>query len=114
MGPHVYLLRWGESAGAESVSLQMVTNGGNPEGLFRGAFMQSGSPVPTGDIVLGQATYDAVVAKTNCSGAADTLQCLRGVPFSTLKSTFDSVSASSSSIVGIYVPTLGKRDRLTS
>lgn len=80
----------------------MVTNGGNPEGLFRGAFIQSGSPVATSDIVQGQATYDAVVAKAGCSGAADTLQCLRGVPFSTLKSTFDSVSASSS-IVSICV-----------
>lgn len=35
---------WGESAGSISVALQMLTNGGNPEGLFRGAFMQSGSP----------------------------------------------------------------------
>ncbi|KAF8264823.1 Alpha/Beta hydrolase protein, partial [Lactarius quietus] len=41
---------WGQSAGSISVSLQMVTNGGNPEGLFRAAFMQSGSPLPTTDI----------------------------------------------------------------
>ncbi|KAI1788850.1 alpha/beta-hydrolase [Ganoderma leucocontextum] len=94
---------WGESAGAESVSVQMVTNSGDPEGLFRGAFMQSGSPVPTGDIVLGQEAYDAVVSKTGCSGAADTLQCLRGAPFSALKSAFDSASADSSSIL-TWVP----------
>lgn len=31
---------WGQSAGAISVGLQMVTNGGNAEGLFQGAFMQ--------------------------------------------------------------------------
>lgn len=37
---------WGESAGAISVALQMLTNGGNTEGLFRGGFMQSGSPIP--------------------------------------------------------------------
>jgi hypothetical protein len=43
---------WGQSAGAMSVSLQMVANGGNPEGLFRAAFMQSGSPIPAGDITL--------------------------------------------------------------
>jgi carboxylesterase type B len=41
---------WGQSAGAISVSLQMLTNGGNTEGLFRAAFMQSGSPIPVGDI----------------------------------------------------------------
>ncbi|KAF8877142.1 carotenoid ester lipase precursor [Gymnopilus junonius] len=32
---------WGESAGAISVALQMLSNGGNPEGLFRAAFMES-------------------------------------------------------------------------
>ena len=41
---------WGQSAGSVSVSLQMVTNGGDAEGLFRAAFMQSGSPPPTTDI----------------------------------------------------------------
>ena len=113
VGPHDRLIpfptcRWGESAGGESVSLQMVTNGGNTEGLFRGAFIQSGSPVPTGDITLGQATYDTVVSTVGCSGAADTLQCLREAPFSTLKSAFDSASANSTTIVGICVPLLAK------
>ncbi len=41
---------WGESAGSVSVSLQMLANGGDTEGLFRAAFMQSGSPTPTVDI----------------------------------------------------------------
>jgi hypothetical protein len=41
---------WGERAGAISVSLQMLTNDGNPDGLFRAAFMQSGSHIRTGDI----------------------------------------------------------------
>lgn len=81
--------RWGESAGAISVGLQMVTNGGNTEGLFRGAFMQSGSPIPVGDISHGQGDYDALVAQTGCAGAADTLQCLRHVPFETLKKAVD-------------------------
>ena len=45
--------RWGESAGAISVALQMLTNGGDPEGLFRAAFMNSGSPVPTGPVEDG-------------------------------------------------------------
>ncbi|KIM43069.1 hypothetical protein M413DRAFT_26269 [Hebeloma cylindrosporum] len=68
---------WGESAGAISASLQMLANGGNTEGLFRGAFMQSGAPIPVGDITHGQQYYDAVVKQTGCSGAADTLDCLR-------------------------------------
>ncbi|PIL35136.1 hypothetical protein GSI_02925 [Ganoderma sinense ZZ0214-1] len=80
---------WGESAGAISVALHLLTNGGNTEGLFRGAFMQSGSPIPTGDIVNGQADYDGIVAATGCSGASDTLQCLREVDFDTLKAAVD-------------------------
>ena len=62
----------------------MVTNGGNTEGLFRGAFMQSGSPIPIGDITNGQGYYDFLVAQTGCSGSSDTLQCLREVPYDTL------------------------------
>ncbi|KAF9487790.1 lipase [Pleurotus eryngii] len=80
---------WGESAGAISVALHMVANNGNHEGLFRGAFMQSGSPIPVGDISHGQTYYDAIVAETGCSSASDTLACLRSVPYSTLKTATD-------------------------
>lgn len=72
---------WGYSSGSISVALHMVTNGGDPEGLFRAAFMQGGSVIPTGDITNGQPYYDALVAETGCSGANDTLQCLREVPY---------------------------------
>nr|CAH17527.1 carotenoid ester lipase precursor [Pleurotus sapidus] len=80
---------WGESAGAISVALHMVANNGNHEGLFRGAFMQSGSPIPVGDISHGQTYYDAIAAETGCSSAADTLACLRSVPYATLKTAVD-------------------------
>ncbi|KAF8194385.1 alpha beta-hydrolase [Mycena galopus ATCC 62051] len=75
---------WGESAGAISVSLQMLANGGDTEGLYRAAFMESGSPIPVGHIENGQKYYDQIVAQTGCSGASDTLECLRTVPFATL------------------------------
>ncbi|KAI0694775.1 carotenoid ester lipase precursor [Earliella scabrosa] len=80
---------WGESAGAMSVALHMLTNSGNTDGLFRGAFMQSGAPIPVGDITHGQAHYDALVAQTKCSVAKDTLHCLRHVPFETLQTAVD-------------------------
>jgi len=48
--------RWGQSAGAISASLQMLAYGGNSTGLFRGAFMQSGAPIPVGNITGGQVT----------------------------------------------------------
>ncbi|KAI0075535.1 alpha/beta-hydrolase [Panus rudis PR-1116 ss-1] len=80
---------WGESAGAISVSLQMLTNGGNNEGLFRAAFMESGFPIPQGDITNGQPYYDALVAETACSNASDTLECLRGAPYDTFAAAVD-------------------------
>ncbi|KAH8983925.1 carotenoid ester lipase precursor [Lactarius akahatsu] len=81
---------WGESAGAISVSLQMLANGGNTEGLFRAAFMQSGSPTPVGDITNGQKYYDFLVARTNCTGSPDTLVCLRAAPYEALQAAMDS------------------------
>jgi len=63
----------------------MVTNGGDTEGLFRGAFMNSGALLSSGDISLGQQEYDGLVRATGCAGAGDTLECLRQVPFPALK-----------------------------
>lgn len=80
---------WGESAGAISVSLQMLANGGNTEGLFRAGFMQSGSPIPVGDITNGQEYYDALVTQTGCSGSTDTLACLRKAPYPLLKAAIN-------------------------
>lgn len=92
---------WGESAGAISCTpslfiaapglliltivgaMHMLANGGNTEGLFRGAVMNSGSPIPVADIVNGQSTYDAVVKDAGCASAADTLQCLRTADYKT-------------------------------
>ena len=81
---------WGESAGAISVSLHMIANGGNTEGLFHGAFMESGAVIPMGDMELGQQDYDNLVQATGCAGTEDTLECLRQAPFSALKEVMDS------------------------
>ncbi|KAH9024550.1 Alpha/Beta hydrolase protein [Lactarius hengduanensis] len=80
---------WGEGAGAISVALHMLTNNGNNEGLFRGAIMQSGGPIPVGDIENGQRYYDFMVEKTSCSNWTDTLDCLRKVPYTTFKKAMD-------------------------
>ncbi|KIY62880.1 alpha/beta-hydrolase, partial [Cylindrobasidium torrendii FP15055 ss-10] len=80
---------WGESAGAISVSLHMVMKDGDNEGLFRAAFMNSGSPGSMSDITAGQADYDTLVDKTGCSSEADTLACLRAVDYDTLKAAVD-------------------------
>ncbi|KAF7309409.1 Carboxylic ester hydrolase [Mycena indigotica] len=80
---------WGESAGAISVASQMIGYNGNHEGLFRAGFMQSGAPIPVGPLENGQKYYDAIVRQVGCSGAADTLACLRTVPYNTLKAAQD-------------------------
>ncbi|KAI0091261.1 carotenoid ester lipase precursor [Irpex rosettiformis] len=68
---------WGQSAGSISVGLQMVANGGNTEGLFHAAFMESGSPISVGDTLKGQKWYDFMVEQLGCVGSDDTLTCLR-------------------------------------
>ncbi|KAG0694972.1 Alpha/Beta hydrolase protein [Suillus ampliporus] len=75
---------WGESSGAMSIALHMVTNGGNTEGLFRAAYLESGAPISVGDITHGQVYYDFIVDQTGCASSSDTLQCLREVPYNTL------------------------------
>ncbi|KAL1945641.1 hypothetical protein VTO73DRAFT_1643 [Trametes versicolor] len=74
----------GASAGAVSVGLHMVTNGGDNEGLFRAGIMHAGSPLPTGDIEIQQRFYDTVVEQANCTSPADTLECLRQISANTL------------------------------
>ncbi|KAF5319917.1 hypothetical protein D9611_011051 [Ephemerocybe angulata] len=80
---------WGESAGAISAALQMTAFDGNSEGLFRGAFMQSGAAIPVGPVENGQGYYDSIVKITGCSNAQDTLDCLRGVPYDKIKAAID-------------------------
>ncbi|KAI0075529.1 carotenoid ester lipase precursor [Panus rudis PR-1116 ss-1] len=80
---------WGESAGAVSASLQMLTNGGDTEGLFRAAFLQSGFPIMQGDMSDGQKYYDTLISDTGCSNSSDSLECLRGVPYDTFKAAVD-------------------------
>ncbi|KAI0742716.1 alpha/beta-hydrolase [Daedaleopsis nitida] len=75
---------WGVSAGAISIASHLLANGGNTEGLFSGAVMNAGSPVPTGDITNLQPYYDQLVEKAGCASANDTLDCLRHIPAATL------------------------------
>ncbi len=67
----------------------MLINNGNQAGLFRGAVMQSGGPIPVGDIEHGQQYYDFMVKETGCSNQQDTLDCLRKVPYTTYKRAMD-------------------------
>ncbi|KAI4615642.1 hypothetical protein J4E80_006058 [Alternaria sp. BMP 0032] len=78
---------WGESAGAISVLDQMMLYDGdnnyNGKPLFRAGIMNSGSIVPADpvDCPKGQAIYDRVVEAAGCASSANTLACLRTVPY---------------------------------
>ncbi|EMD33580.1 hypothetical protein CERSUDRAFT_98146 [Gelatoporia subvermispora B] len=75
---------WGLNSGSISAALQMLNNGGNAEGLFSGAVMQSGFPLPLNNYTQLQDTYDALVSNAGCMGSLDTLECLRRIPLDTL------------------------------
>ncbi len=51
--------------------------------------MESGSPFHQPEMAAGQGDYDALVQRTGCEGSADTLECLRQVPFGVLKAAVD-------------------------
>ena len=69
----------------------MLVNKGDQEGLFRGAIMQSGGPIPVGDIdhPSGQEVYDTFVKNAACDNSPDTLECLRRAPYLRLKYAMD-------------------------
>ncbi|KAJ7224747.1 Alpha/Beta hydrolase protein [Mycena haematopus] len=93
----------GHSAGAISTGLLLLDNKQNSSSLFRGAFMVSGSPWPAPTVADGQPYYDELVAANNCTGAADTLDCLKRVPFdgfmATVNKTADLFSYHSLSVL---------------
>ncbi|KAF4550802.1 Carboxylesterase-like protein 9 [Elsinoe fawcettii] len=74
---------WGESAGGASVGFHITAFNGRDDGLFRGAMLESGNPVPYAPL-LGvdsyQPRYDNLTRAAGCSNCSDTLACLREVP----------------------------------
>ncbi|PFH48027.1 hypothetical protein AMATHDRAFT_76935 [Amanita thiersii Skay4041] len=82
---------WGQSGGAMSVAMQMLTNGGDNEGLFHGAFMLSGGVIPFGwiDGKHGQRYWDGLMRDTGCCSAKDKIECLRQLPYKKLKAAID-------------------------
>ncbi|PPR03797.1 hypothetical protein CVT24_007477 [Panaeolus cyanescens] len=81
---------WGESGGAMSVTLHLLAHHGDTGDMFHAAFLQSGGPIPAGPISHGQSTFDYLASGTNCSSAADILECMRQVPYDTFKALVDS------------------------
>ncbi len=61
--------------------------------MFRGAIMNSGAVTPADPVTAPQAQtiYDTVVENAGCSGAADTLECLRSKDYTTFLNAANSV-----------------------
>ncbi|KAL9575842.1 hypothetical protein ACKAV7_000005 [Fusarium commune] len=79
----------GESAGALSIGAHLLAYNGRDDGLFRGAILQSGGPLP-GDNANRNATerdadFNTILQATGCQGSDDTIGCLRSVPMESLK-----------------------------
>ena len=89
---------WGESAGAESSGAQLIAYGGRDQRLFRGVMLESGGPINPyryNTPAEWDLYYDPIVRAANCSGASDTLACLRTVPTETLVAIFNSTVTAS-------------------
>lgn len=82
-------IRWGQSAGAISASLQMLAYGGTTDNLFQAAFMMSGAPFPVGNFTNGQKEYDFILQETGCNMSSNTLNCLRQLPIENLRAAVD-------------------------
>ncbi|KAK1986730.1 carboxylesterase [Colletotrichum cereale] len=101
-GDPAHVTLWSESAGARSVATQMLAYGGRDDGLYRAAILQSGTGLGTdfGEVQSAAAAaatwqdyYDAIVDKVNCTTAASTLACLRGVPAWDLSDVINATAA---------------------
>lgn len=83
---------WGESAGASSVGFHLIAYGGRDDRLFRGAIMQSGSPIPfmafdTPSTKVDE--YSTILRRLKCPFGEDSLDCVRNKTFNELNSAFN-------------------------
>ncbi|QRV90083.1 carbohydrate esterase family 10 protein [Ceratobasidium sp. AG-Ba] len=80
---------FGESAGAISISYQMMYKGGQIGNAFRAAIMQSGAPASYKSTAQNtkarQKAYDQIASQTGCDKANDSFECLRALDVNILQ-----------------------------
>ncbi|KAF8596270.1 Carboxylesterase [Ceratobasidium sp. AG-I] len=80
---------FGESAGAISVSYQMLYRGGQIGNAFRAAIMESGAPSSyrssPQDARARQQAYDQIASQTGCNKKSDSFECLRTLDVNALQ-----------------------------
>ncbi|KAK7052629.1 carboxylic ester hydrolase [Favolaschia claudopus] len=82
----------GQSAGSMSLSFLALYNKHDSHELFHGLVQQSGPAIHIPSLADGQADYDALVESHDCASSADTLNCLREVPFESLMASVNKTS----------------------
>ncbi|USP73733.1 hypothetical protein yc1106_01007 [Curvularia clavata] len=87
---------YGESAGGASVGIHLTAYGGRDDHLFRGAIMESGSPINYGklqDPVVSSADKYALLTRlAGCSNATSPLECMRSLPTEQLNAAINTTS----------------------
>ncbi|KAL0259912.1 hypothetical protein SLS55_005655 [Diplodia seriata] len=89
---------FGESAGGSSVGFQLTAYNGRDDSLFRGAIMESGSPVyysALNDSTGFQERYDTLLSQTGCSNSTDSLTCLRSLSYDDLNAVINQTALQS-------------------
>lgn len=69
----------GDSAGAQSVDLQVLAYGGRDDALFHATAAESQSFPPLRSVNESQFEYDNLVIRSGCADYDDTLACLRNL-----------------------------------
>lgn len=74
---------WGESSGSFAVGQLLISYGGRTDQLFHRSIQESGSAATAwyNGTDWYQPIYDNIVNQANCTDAADTLACLRTLPY---------------------------------
>lgn len=69
----------GDSAGAQSVTLQLTAYGGRNDGLFHASAAESQSFSALRNVNESQFMYNNLAIRAGCAGSSDTLACLRSL-----------------------------------
>ena len=94
---------FGESAGAASVGIHLTAYNGRDDKLFRGAVMESGSPIMFSKLSApldNKKMFTELLARTEC----DSLECLRDLSEGELNTAINSTSVSYNTTLAQFRP----------
>ncbi len=74
----------GESAGAISIAIHMLAEGGSQKLFDRAILLSGAAPIYSDTPASSEVSYQKILSAVGCSNASDSLQCLRAVDGNTL------------------------------